>query len=52
MDPKMSREYRTLCTIHVNEVQSYIDSLNCYLAIFIELSALNYEKIILISRCF
>lgn len=29
-DPKMSREYRTFCTIHVNKVQSPVDSLNCY----------------------
>jgi hypothetical protein len=44
MDPKMSREYRTFCTINVNKDQHSIQSLNCYCAVLIEVSALNYEK--------
>jgi hypothetical protein len=31
IDPKMSREYRTFCTIHVNKIRSSVNSLNCCL---------------------
>jgi hypothetical protein len=39
MDPKMSCEYRTFCTINVNKDQHSIEGLNCYHTVFIELSA-------------
>jgi hypothetical protein len=51
MDPKMSREYKTLYTIYVNKGQHSIDSLNFFHVLLTELSALNYVKIIHISRC-